>query len=71
MKIKEHISEINSNKKKLYALTDTAASLCVLKQDLIDPKKFTETRVEQVYTAAGEITTKVYKGKVKLDEMSY
>ena len=63
--------EINSNKKKLYALIDTAASLCVLKQGLIDPTKFTETRVEQVSTAAGVIATKVYEGKVTLFEIEF
>ena len=63
--------EINSNKKKLYALIDTAASLCVLKQGLIDLTKFTVTREEQVSTAAGVIETKVYNGKVTLFEIEF
>jgi len=63
--------EINSKKKKLYALIDTAASLCVLKQDLIDPTEFSVARGEKVSTAAGIITKNVYEGKFTLLENDF
>ena len=56
----------NSDKKPLYGLIDTAASLCLIKQDLIDSSTLAPTREEQISTAAGGITSKIFKGKVEL-----
>ncbi|TFF85289.1 MAG: ribbon-helix-helix protein, CopG family [Promethearchaeota archaeon] len=56
----------NSVRKPLYALIDTAASLCLVKKDIIDPTKLTISREESISTAAGEISSKIYKADIEL-----
>ncbi len=58
--------QFNSNEKPLLALIDTAASVCLLKKGIIDASKLSISREEQVSTAAGVITTNIYKSKLKL-----
>jgi predicted aspartyl protease len=56
----------NSVRKPLYALIDTAASLCLIKKDIIDSTKLTISREESISTAAGEISSKIYKANIEL-----
>jgi predicted CopG family antitoxin len=57
--------------KHLLALIDTAASVCLLKEGLIDISDVQINREEQLSTAAGIISRKFYKGQVKLLEVDF
>lgn len=63
--------QIHSIEKPLLALIDTAASVCLLKEGLIDSSEVQINREEQLSTAAGIISRKFYKGQVKLLEVDF
>ena len=63
--------QIPSIEKPLLALIDTAASVCLLKEGLIDSSEVQINREEQLSTAAGIISRKFYKGQVKLLEFDF
>ncbi len=63
--------QISSIKKPLLALIDTAASVCLLKEGLIDSSALQINREEQLSTAAGIISRKFYKGQVNLLEVDF
>ncbi len=63
--------QIPSIKKHLLALIDTAASVCLLKEGLIDSSKVQINQEVQLFTAAGIISRKFYKGQVKLLEVDF
>ena len=63
--------KIPTIEKHLLALIDTAASVSILKEGLIDISKVKTNREEQLSTAAGIISKKFYKGKVKLLEVDF
>lgn len=47
-------------------MIDTAASLCLVKQGLFSPDKLTISREEKVSTAAGIISSNIYKATALL-----
>ena len=63
--------QIHSIEKHLLALIDTAASVCLLKEGLIDSSEVQINRKEQLSTAAGIISKKFYKGQVKLFKVDF
>ncbi len=63
--------QIPSIEKPLLALIDTAASVCLLKEGLIDSSEVQINREEQLSTAAGIISKKFYKGQIKLLEVNF
>jgi len=63
--------QIDPNEINLFALVDTAASLCVLKEGLINSSELRINREEQVSTAAGVIDTKIYLAKIKIMENEF
>ena len=65
------IIQTDSSEKQLFASVDTAASLCVLKDDIFTSKDLRSSREEQISTAAGIITTKIYKAKVKITDVEF
>ncbi len=62
---------LNNDKKELSASIDTAASLCILKKDLIPPEQCVFSRKEQVATAAGIVDAAIYKGKVTFLDVDF
>jgi len=48
----------------LRALIDTAASLCLLKKDLIPEEEFNYNRKEEIATAGGIIEMDIYSGTI-------
>jgi len=63
--------QIPSIEKHLFALIDTAASVCILKEGLIDASNVQINREEQLSTAAGIISKKFYKAQIKLLEVDF
>jgi len=63
--------QIPTIEKHLLALIDTAASVCLLKEGLIDVSEVQISREEQLSTAAGIISRKFYKGQVKLLDVDF
>ena len=54
--------------KKLVALIDTGASLCVIKKGIIPDKNAIKVREDSVLTTNGIIQSTIYKGVIKIQE---
>ena len=65
------IIKSNSKEKPVFASIDTAASLCVLRDEVFASKDLIVSREEQISTAAGIINTKIYVGKIKIVDIEF
>nr|MDO8111866.1 hypothetical protein [Candidatus Sigynarchaeota archaeon] len=61
----------DKNKKTLYASIDTAATLCVMKENVLPIDSFTSSRKEKISTADGILESQIYEGIVKILDTSF
>ena len=57
---------VEQSVKTVAALIDTAASLCVMKRDIFQPKQYILSRKIEVSTVTGIIEAEIYKTNVKI-----
>ena len=63
--------EYEGSEKPIIASIDTAASVCVMKEDFLASSEFIQTRVETLNTAAGEVTAPFYMSTIKILETNF